>query len=190
MNSPNLVTKENLLRGNTTYLLRLTAEAPGGIIDTTSYRFVTNRPPTGGTCDVDLQEGKAWLTFFSFACSGWQDVDLPLTYKFRYNTSDGIEMVFFSGKSSSARARLPVGDKMNDMMLHIQILVLDYLGSAASFWLHVKVRNTMVEGGGVMRERGNDTVNAKSCYGNHAGGQERVWRGGDVEINICIHCGF
>jgi hypothetical protein len=141
MNSPNLVTKENLLKGNTSYLLQLTAKAPGDVVDTTTYRFVTNAPPSGGTCDVDLQEGEAWLTFFHFTCSGWQDVDLPLTYKFRYNTSDGIEMVFFSGMSNSPRARLPVGDKMDDMKLHIQILVLDSLGSATIFWLHVKVRS-------------------------------------------------
>ena len=139
MNSPNLVTEESLLRGNTTYLLQLMAAAPGDIVDTTSYRFVTNSPPTGGTCDVDVQEGEAWLTFFSFSCSGWQDADLPLTYKFRYNTSDGIEMVFFSGQSSTVRVRLPVGDEMDNMKLYIKILVLDSLGSSASFWLHVRV---------------------------------------------------
>lgn len=139
MNSPTIVTKENKLLGNTSYLLTLTAKAPGNIIDTTRYRFDTNAPPSGGRCEVDKNEGEAWLTYFTFTCSGWKDQNLPLSYKFRYSTSDGIKMLFFSGKSPSVRAKLPVGNKKDDYRLNIQIHVSDSIGSEAIVKMSVKV---------------------------------------------------
>lgn len=139
MNSPALVTKENKFLGNSSYLLTLTAKAPGNVIDTTTYRFATNAPPSGGRCEVDTKEGEAWLTYFTFTCYGWKDQDLPLSYKFRYNTSDGIEMVFFSGKSPSSRAKLPVGQAEDDHKLNIQIQIADAIGSEAFVLMTVKV---------------------------------------------------
>lgn len=143
MNSPNLVTKENTFPGNNSFLLTLTAKAPGNIIDTTTYRFVTNAPPSGGRCEVDTKEGLAWLTYYGFVCFGWKDHDLPLSYKFRYNTSDGIEMVFFSGRNRFARARLPVGNADDGFKLNIEIEIADAIGTKALVWMNVKVLNTV-----------------------------------------------
>ncbi|XP_048586151.1 polycystic kidney disease protein 1-like 2 isoform X1 [Nematostella vectensis] len=139
MNSPNLVTRENTLHGNTSYVLELTARAPNGVIERTSYRFITNSPPSGGTCAVDKSQGLAWETEFQFVCGGWQDEDQPLTYRFLYNTSDGVEMVFSSGVTKAPKARLPVGDKRRDFNLDILVQVADSIGSAVIVGMSVKV---------------------------------------------------
>ena len=75
-------------------------------------------------------------------CSGWQDDNLPLKYQFGYNSSDGIEMIFQSGKSSTATGELPVGDPAMDYKLSIRILVIDALGSSVDMWIDLKVSIT------------------------------------------------
>ncbi|KAL9952359.1 hypothetical protein ACROYT_G039604 [Oculina patagonica] len=138
-NSPNLVTAQGKLRGNATYEVTVEATTPQGHSSTATYSFVTNTPPSGGMCTVDNPQGKAWETDFVFRCIGWHDDNLPLKFQFSYNSSDGIEMIFQSGISSTTTGKLPVGDPNMDYKLHIQILVIDSLGSIASTWIDVKV---------------------------------------------------
>ena len=138
-NSPNLVTVEGKLQGNASYFVTVEGVAFNKYKSNATYQFNTNSPPFGGTCDVDKPEGQAWETSFLFTCSGWQDEDTPLTYKFRYNSSDGIEMVFQSGYSSTLLAKLPVGDSSNNYKLQIQVLIIDSLGSSSDTWINVKV---------------------------------------------------
>lgn len=138
-NSPNLVTRQGKLRGNSTYLVTVTGVTSKGHSSFATFSFVTNTPPTGGTCKVDKPEGKAWETNFVFTCTGWHDEDLPLTYKFRYNSSDGIEMVFMSGTSHEATGKLPVGDPSENYKLQVCVLVIDALGSSVDIWISVRV---------------------------------------------------
>ena len=138
-NSPNLVTREGKLQGNATYLVTVTGVTSGGHSSVARYPFITNSPPAGGTCKVDRLEGKAWETTFAFVCTGWHDEDLPLNYRFRYNSSDGIEMVFKSGTSNKATGTLPVGDPNEDYKLHVQVHIIDGLGSSVETWINVKV---------------------------------------------------
>ncbi len=138
-NSPNLVTAQGKLRGNATYEVTVEATTPQGHSSTATYSFVTNTPPSGGMCTVDNPQGQAWETDFVFRCIGWHDDNLPLKFQFSYNSSDGIEMIFQSGISSTTTGKLPVGDPNMDYKLHIQILVIDSLGSIASTWIDVKV---------------------------------------------------
>lgn len=139
-NSPNLVTRQGTLLGNASYLVTVTGKvASKGHSSTTTYSFVTNTPPTGGTCGVDKPEGKAWETTFVFTCNDWHDEDLPLQFQFRYNSSDGIEMVLQSGTLSTAAVTLPVGDPKEDYKLQVQVLINDRLGSSVETWINVKV---------------------------------------------------
>ena len=138
-NSPNLVTAEGKLQGNASYSVTVEGVAFNKYISNATYQFNTNSPPFGGTCDVDKPEGQAWETSFVFTCRGWQDEDKPLKYKFRYKNSDGIEMVFQSGYSSTLSAKLPVGDSNKDYKLQVQVLIIDSLGSSADTWINVKV---------------------------------------------------
>lgn len=138
-NSPNLVTTQGKLRGNATYQVTVKGTTPLGHSSITTYSFVTNTPPSGGICKVDNPQGKAWETNFVFHCIGWHDDNLPLKFQFSYNSTDGIEMVFQSSNTSTATGKLPVGDPNMDYKLHIQILVIDSLGSTVSTWIDVKV---------------------------------------------------
>ena len=142
MNSPNLVTAEGKLHGNATYEVAVKGETSQGHSSIETYSFVTNSPPSGGTCKADNPQGKAWDTNFVIRCIGWQDDNLPLKFQFSYNSSDGIEMVFQSGNSSTAKGKLPVGDPNMDYKLDVRILVIDTLGSSVDFWIYLKVSIT------------------------------------------------
>ena len=142
-NSPNLVTREGKLIANSSYLVTVNGSTPNGHFSVTNYSFFTNTPPVGGSCSVDKSEGRAWETSFIFRCSGWRDDDLPLRYKFRYNTSDGIMMVFQSGPSSKATGKLPVGDENKDYNLHVQVQIFDARGSSAEWSIFVRVSESV-----------------------------------------------
>jgi len=143
MNSPNLVTAQGKLRGNATYQVTVRGETSQGHSSIGTYSFVTNSPPSGGTCKTDRPQGRAWETNFVIKCIGWQDDNLPLKFQFSYNSSDGIEMIFQSGHSSTANGKLPVGDPNMDHKLDVRILVIDALGSSADFWISFKVSQTL-----------------------------------------------
>ena len=142
-NSPNLVTAQGKLIGNATYQATVKGETSHGHSSIETYSFVTNSPPTGGTCKADKPRGKALETIFVFRCIGWQDDNLPLKYQFGYNSSDGIEMIFQSGKSSTVTGKLPVGDPTMNYKLGIRILVIDALGSSVDTWIDLKVSVTL-----------------------------------------------
>ena len=142
-NSPNLVTAQGKLLGNATYQATVSGETSHGQSSIETYSFVTNSPPTGGTCKADKPQGKALETIFVFSCIGWQDDNLPLKYQFGYNSSDGIEIIFQSGKSSTATGKLPVGDPTMNYKLGIRILVIDTLGSSVDTWIDLKVSVTL-----------------------------------------------
>lgn len=142
-NSPNLVTAQGKLRGNVTYEVTVSGETSQGHSSIGTYSFVTNSPPSGGICKVDKPQGKAWETNFVFSCIGWQDDNLPLKFQFSYNNSDGIEMIFQSGNSSTVTGKLPVGDPNIDYKLDIRILVIDALGSSVDIWIDLKVSITL-----------------------------------------------
>jgi len=139
MNSPNLVTVQGKLRGNATYQVTVRGKTSEGYSSIGSYSFVTNLPPRGGICKAHKRQGKAWETNFVIRCIGWQDDNLPLKFQFSYNSSDGIEMIFQSGHSSTAKGKLPVGDPNMDYKLDVRVLVIDALGSSVDFWTYLKV---------------------------------------------------
>ena len=141
-NSPNLVMAQGKLRSNATYQVTVIGETTQGHSSIGTYSFVTNSPPNGGTCKADKPQGKALETTFVIKCIGWQDDNPPLKYQFGYNSSDGIEMIFQSGKSNTAKGELPVGDPANHYRLDIKILIIDALGYSAEKWIVLKVSIT------------------------------------------------
>lgn len=138
-NSPNLVTAQGKIRGNATYGVTVKGLTSQGHSSIATYSFVTNTPPSGGICNVDKPQGKAWETNFVFSCSGWRDKNLPLNFKFSYSGSDNIGMVFYSGTSSRVTGKLPVGDPNRGYKLHVQMIVIDALGSSVATWIDVEV---------------------------------------------------
>lgn len=138
-NSPNLILAQGKLHGNATYNVTVTGRTSGGHISSATYSFVTNTPPSGGECKVNLAKGKAWETDFVFSCNGWYDNELPLKFTFSYYSSEGIEMIFHSGTSNTATGKLPVGDSNRDFKLQVQMTVIDALGSAVNTGVYIQV---------------------------------------------------
>ena len=57
------------------------------------------------------EEGYALETDFRVSCSGWNDRDMPLSYKFAYKTSetDFESLIYFGSKSETPPIKLPLG---------------------------------------------------------------------------------
>ena len=153
-NSPNLIAAQGKLRSNASYQVTVTGKTSQGHSSIGTYSFVTNSPPTGGTCKADKRQGKSLETVFVISCIGWQDDDLPLKYQFSYSSGDGIEIIFQFGNSSSAKGKLPVGE------LDIRILVIDALGSLVGMRIPIKVSVTR----GFIFLHLNFLFNSQNCY--------------------------
>lgn len=137
-NSPNFVTSAGKLLGNASYVVTLKGETSNGRSSVVGYKFDTNSLPFGGTCDVDKRQGEALKTLFTFKCSGWNDEDKPLNYKFLHNSSDGTEITLQSGYASKASATLPVGDEKQHYTVQVLVIITDFLGS--SVWTAISVK--------------------------------------------------
>ena len=96
-----------------------------------------------GTCEISPRNGSALTTTFHFACTGWQDPDLPLRYEFASYNKESTMSVIYTGKYSSTTAFLPLGDENKNFTLVIRARVIDALGSATEQNFSVKVRRSI-----------------------------------------------
>ena len=108
-------------------------------------KITLNSPPfiTAGNsgCFVTPSEGYAVETIFNITCLGWSDEDTPLTYEFRYNTSDGLIINYpkvGTGKGILS-TNLPVGNEAHNFKLRVDVYVKDSLGDFTISSLQVKV---------------------------------------------------
>lgn len=138
-NSPNFVTSPGKLLGNASYVVSLKGETSSGRSSVAGYTFDTNSSPVGGRCEVDKRQGEALKTLFTFRCSGWNDDDKPLNYKFLVNSSEGIEITLQSGDASKASVMLPVGDEKQHYKVQVLVIITDFVGSAVWTTITVKV---------------------------------------------------
>ena len=86
-------------------------------------------------------EGYAVETIFNITCLGWSDEDEPLTYEFRYNTSDGLIINYPNvgiGKNTLS-TNLPVGNQAENFELRVDVYVKDSLGDLTISSVTVKV---------------------------------------------------
>ena len=118
-----------------------TFSSPGGPTSFSEYRFMTNRPPTGGRCGIDPAEGEAGTTEFTITCRGWVDSDTPLFYKAEQASGDPMNsIVLHNGPRANFPAMvLPAGHKSNGFAYDITVLISDSRGSASAVHLGVKV---------------------------------------------------
>lgn len=98
-----------------------------------SYYFTVNTPPQGGRCLVTPTQGVALRTRFEFNCYNWTDEHQPIAYSFSYMTSDGINIVLYSGLLSYFRQSLSPGNK------NISIDIANYYGAYTTVHTLVKV---------------------------------------------------
>ena len=107
-----------------------------------NFSFVVNSPPrrlsVGASCHVVPVEGEAISTDFSITCSGWHDVDKPLTYEFTYQDEYGMVMIQ-AGSLNKVTTKLPVGDVSKEYALVLEAFVGDSYQDFTSTRLLVKV---------------------------------------------------
>ena len=108
-------------------------------------KIILNSPPfitdSSSGCFVTPSEGYAVETIFNITCLGWSDEDTPLTYEFRYNTSDGLIINYpnvGTGKNTLS-TNLPVGNKADNFVLRVDVYVKDSLGDLTISSVKVEV---------------------------------------------------
>eukprot|EP00960_Hanusia_phi_P058918 764017-Hanusia_phi.AAC.1 len=93
-----------------------------------------NAPPSGGSCSVCLQsqcstfvkKGRPLIDTFVVSCSGWTDVNVPLSYSFGFSIpSSGKTFWFPPSMISSIRMGLPEGS------IPVTVIITDSQGTTA-----------------------------------------------------------
>ncbi|XP_068694084.1 polycystin-1-like protein 2 [Montipora foliosa] len=138
--SLNLVVKPNTLHPDCRYTVIFKAfrgQQYGEFLQT----LETNSPPKNGSCEVTPKNGSAMHTLFRINCSGWEDVDLPLTYEFAYERSNKESVFLISQNQDANSLYLPMGQDKNHFNLTLKIKVIDGLGAASIVRISVKVTN-------------------------------------------------
>lgn len=110
-------------------------------------QVVLNSPPfiTEGNarCFVTPKEGFAVETIFNITCVGWSDEreDEPLMYEFHYNTSVGLVINYPNARigMNTLSTNLPVGSRMDDFELRVDVYIKDSLGDLTISRVAVKV---------------------------------------------------
>ena len=128
-----------------TYTVEATAKLEDEVAVAASFSFVVNSPPKrltpNASCEVSPLEGEAISTDFLITCSGWHDVDRPLTYQFSYGNKYGMVLIK-TGSSYNVSAKLPIGDSAEDYRLVLEVQVKDSFADFTKTQLFVKVNKT------------------------------------------------
>ena len=127
-----VVLNRDVLAGGATYMFILKAESSEGL-GYAEIILVTNAPPSTGILEVDVLNGTALATSFTFsALQGWEDDadDYPLTYSFGYYISNTKKHYLGVPSESSLLATyLPRGDPENNNLLVLFVKVFDIQGA-------------------------------------------------------------
>ena len=127
-----VVLNRDVLAGGATYMFILKAESSEGL-GYAEIILVTNAPPSTGILEVDVLNGTALATSFTFsALQGWEDDadDYPLTYSFGYYISNTKKHYLgVPSESSLLTTYLPRGDPENNNLLVLFVKVFDIQGA-------------------------------------------------------------
>ena len=132
---------QGALLPNQTYKLQVVAKLDDENYEA-SYIFHTNVPPSTGDknagCFVEPTSGEAITTKFTVKCVNWTDTDLPLSYKFSYDTQFGV-VVFHNGRQPNVTTELPIGNQVSNYSLHLQLEIIDSFGDYSVVFIAVQV---------------------------------------------------
>ena len=84
----NLVVAPSSLVAGSVYRFRFSVSVVGGGLGAAGVAVIVNSPPAQGTCGASPPTGTALQTRFKLQCSGWNDEDVPLRYKFQVAATD------------------------------------------------------------------------------------------------------
>lgn len=119
-------------------MLKVTASSKTENVES-NFTLNSNEAPVGGKCYVDHLVGEAFTTVFNFTCEGWKDDEPPLTYKFHYMNSIGVEVLLQYGSSPIVVTKLPVGFADKDYNIPIEIFISDSVGVGREIKIDIKV---------------------------------------------------
>ena len=140
LSSKALVTYPRILAPGVVYKFVLTAQRQGGHQGYSEYQVTTNSPPVEGTCSVSPAFGVTLTTEFTFACTDWQDPDLPLQYEFIYFTDNELQNVVYQGVQTSKQTNLPAGYEANNFTIDFRVRVTDMHGAFTEVNIPVQVQ--------------------------------------------------
>ena len=99
----------------------------------TSVVVISNMPPAGGRVKVSPPMGIELETFFLFKAMNWTDKDLPLSYQFRYDTTQNYRLGIGaqSQYSSSTTSLLPSGSDIAHYAINCSVEVFDFFAASS-----------------------------------------------------------
>ncbi|KAL3877557.1 hypothetical protein ACJMK2_035254 [Sinanodonta woodiana] len=137
IHNQSLIIRGGSLTPGTEYKIRLSVDAK--II--ADYSFTANRPPFGGSCEVNPSIGFAGETVYTISCSYWTDDNnytLYYQYLLRGGDNKTVEQVLYVGsESTSVPLYLPVGDRYDLYQSRIEVRITDSFGDYADVILYV-----------------------------------------------------
>eukprot|EP00466_Bigelowiella_natans_P000982 jgi/Bigna1/136060/aug1.32_g10768 len=143
LNETRLVIAAGVLQAGVVYQFRASATAYG-ITGASIVQVQMNFPPASGSCQASPSVGQALLTEFLLSCTGWEDEDMPLKYKYQSEQAGSFVDLCDSRYLESYSTMLPAGETGN---LTIRALVVDNLGATVQNFMQVRleVRKVVVE---------------------------------------------
>jgi hypothetical protein len=147
------------------FQLQTTLASPGTTA-VSSIAEVVNRSPQPGVFEVDKRRsGVELVDVFTFACSRWNDEDLPLSYAFAYQSSSGAEVVVRSRvEVAVASSLLPAGSSRNGFNVTAVVRIFDAMSAdnLASVVVQVRERATDINTADVLSFLQSSTSGASS----------------------------
>ncbi|KAG8452320.1 hypothetical protein GDO86_004215 [Hymenochirus boettgeri] len=138
------------------YTVVLNVTTWSGAQSTNEYSFYVNSPPGAGRCFIEPSEGIALQTKFRIGCSGFKDVNQPLTYKILSSLTkssnisslqtNSLGVIIYNGYDSTTPPfLLPAGEPSLNYSSTLHIQVYDSLSAYTELSLNVKVYNFQSE---------------------------------------------
>jgi hypothetical protein len=136
--------KANVLFPPGSYKFKLTTTDASGSIGLSTVSVLMNSPPSSGSLSIMPSSGFAFETMFTMDAAGWEDADLPLTYRF-----DDLGVLINGEPTQVSTLKRPSFDTFHETLIGsgsnrtVQVVVSDSLGASvnekASFLVEKKI---------------------------------------------------
>lgn len=122
-----------------TYDILVNVTQADGELGQAAFTIKINAAPTLGTCSIQPVEGRVLQTKFTITCSGFEDTDTPLKYRFLTSRANNLALLQYGFSSQTPDIFLPLGNESNGFQLDIVVEVEDCFGAKQRATAQVKV---------------------------------------------------
>jgi hypothetical protein len=135
--------RSHVLSPPSRYKFQLTSQDASGSVGLSTVSVLINAPPSSGTLAVVPGTGFAFDTVFALDAAGWEDVDLPLTYRFNDLgvVGDHASPSLLKDPSEASDCETLLGTGHNRT---VQVVVADALGASATGTVGVWVQQQLL----------------------------------------------